>query len=143
MKFNLNDGGREAAGYKGKTGDCVCRAIAIATQKPYQEIYDLINTYSTTEKLRKRMRSKSSARTGVHKHTTRTIMNDLGWTWVPTMGIGTGCKVHLTDDELPSGNLVVSVSKHVTAVLDGILNDTFDCTRDGKRAVYGYWYKPQ
>ena len=38
--FKYNDGGRELAGYKGKTGDCVTRAIAIATGKPYQEVYD-------------------------------------------------------------------------------------------------------
>lgn len=42
MKFNYNDGGRADAGYKGKTGDCVCRAISIATERPYKEIYDLI-----------------------------------------------------------------------------------------------------
>ena len=38
--FVYNDGGREAAGYKGKAGDCVCRAIAIAARLPYQEVYD-------------------------------------------------------------------------------------------------------
>ena len=29
-----NDGGRTAAGFKGETGDCVTRAIAIATGLP-------------------------------------------------------------------------------------------------------------
>ena len=38
--FVYNDGGREAAGYKGKAGDCVCRSIAIAAQLPYQQVYD-------------------------------------------------------------------------------------------------------
>lgn len=28
MNFIYDDGGREAAGFKGKTGDCACRAIA-------------------------------------------------------------------------------------------------------------------
>lgn len=37
MDFVFHDGGRAAAGYKGKTGDCVTRSIAIATGKPYQE----------------------------------------------------------------------------------------------------------
>lgn len=45
MEFVYNDGGRSEAGFKGTTGDCVCRAIAIATQRPYKEIYDLINEY--------------------------------------------------------------------------------------------------
>jgi len=39
-KFVYNDGGREAAGYKGTAGDCVCRAVAIAAELPYQEVYD-------------------------------------------------------------------------------------------------------
>ena len=38
--YKYNDGGRADAGYKGKAGDCVVRAIAIATGLPYQEVYD-------------------------------------------------------------------------------------------------------
>ena len=37
MKFQHNDGDRAEADYRGTTGDCVTRAIAIATGKPYQE----------------------------------------------------------------------------------------------------------
>ena len=33
MDFVFHDGGRAAAGYKGMTGDCVTRSIAIATGK--------------------------------------------------------------------------------------------------------------
>jgi hypothetical protein len=40
MDFIYNDGGRVATGYKGRASDCVVRAIAIATQKPYQEVYE-------------------------------------------------------------------------------------------------------
>jgi hypothetical protein len=40
--WTYDDGGRKAAGFVGSTGDCVCRAIAIAAQRPYREIYDLI-----------------------------------------------------------------------------------------------------
>ena len=32
MEFNFNDGGRADAGYKGRTGDCVTRAVAIAAE---------------------------------------------------------------------------------------------------------------
>jgi len=38
---------------------------------------------------------------------------------------------------------VVSVSKHYTAVIDGELHDTWDCSRAGSRCVYGYWKKPE
>ena len=58
------------------------------------------------------------------------------------MFIGQGCKVHLKKDELPSGILIVSCSKHITVVKDGFLHDTYDCSRRGTRCVYGYWIKP-
>jgi len=42
------------------------------------------------------------------------------------MAIGSRCKVHLADGELPPGRLVVSVSKHYAAVIDGVIHDTHD-----------------
>ena len=64
LELQINDGGRYAAGYKGKVGDCVVRSIAI-----------------------------------------------------------------------------VSCSKHITVVKNGILHDTYDCSRSVTRCVYGYWTK--
>src|ERR1700738_1093518 len=87
--FRFDDGGRSAAGYKGKTGDCVARSIAIATGLPYQQIYDLVNGAAVYERTGTRKRGKSNARTGVY-------------------------------NELPSGRLVLSVSKHLTVVIDGV-----------------------
>ena len=58
------------------------------------------------------------------------------------MQIGAGCKVHLRADELPRGQLLVSLSRHSAAVIDGVLHDTHDCSRDGMRCVYGYWQAP-
>lgn len=139
MQFQYNDGGREAAGYIGTTGDCVVRAIAIATEKSYKEVYDEMNMLGKKERKSKSRTSKSSARTGVHKPTIKKYMETLGWQWIPTMLIGQGCKVHLRDGELPMGRLVVAVSKHNVAVIDGVINDNHDCSRDGNRCVYGYF----
>lgn len=141
IQFVYDDGGRKAAGYKGEAGDCVCRAVAIATKMRYQDVYLLIDSCGKLERMSKTRKSKSSARTGVHKPTIRRLMDGLGWEWTPTMGIGTGCKVHLAKDELPSGRLIVSVSKHCIAVIDGVLHDTSDCSREGRRCVYGYFSK--
>ena len=69
-------------------------------------------------------------------------MTELGFVWTPTMQIGSGCQVHLTADELPSGRLVCNVSKHQVAVIDGVIYDTHDCSRKGTRCVYGYWRLP-
>lgn len=146
MEWIYDDGGRAEAGFKGYTGDCVCRAIAIATKRPYKEIYNLINEYGKAERPNRKTRRgnkynghRSSARTGVYKDTIRKIMAELGWEWHPTMLIGQGCKVHLCAEELPKGRLVVSVSGHETAVIDGVLHDTYDCSRGESRCVYGYY----
>ena len=57
------------------------------------------------------------------------------------MKIGQGCKVHLDADELPTGTIICSVSRHLVTVVDGIINDTYDCSREGTRCVYGYFTK--
>jgi hypothetical protein len=67
MEFIYSDGGRQLAGFKGNTGDCVTRAIAIATQKPYQEVYDALNKLSKVEKTNKC--KNSVARPGVFRKT--------------------------------------------------------------------------
>lgn len=143
MEWIYDDGGRAEAGFKGITGDCCCRAIAIVTEMPYKEVYNLINQYGKAERMTKKVRARgrSNARTGVWKETARKIMTDLGWTWHPTMKIGQGCKVHLETGELPNGRLVCLVSHHYVAVIDGVVHDTYDSTRDGNRCVYGYFVR--
>jgi len=39
MDFKFNDGGRKASGRRGTAGDCVARAVAIASGRPYDEVY--------------------------------------------------------------------------------------------------------
>lgn len=72
--FVYDDGGRADAGYRGDTRDCVTRAIAIATGRPYRD-----------------------------------------------------------------GRIIVRLSRHISAVIDGVIHDTYDPSRDGTRCVYGYW----
>jgi hypothetical protein len=141
MIYRYNDGGRAAAGYMGKAGDCVTRAIAIATSIPYQEVYDSLNELAQKERRGKRKRGKSSARTGVYRETIRRYLESLGWIWHPTMQIGSGCKIHLRAQELPHDRLIVSVSRHLCAVIYGVVEDTHDPSRHGTRCVYGYWSK--
>jgi hypothetical protein len=141
--FRYDDGGREAAGYRGAhRRDCAVRAIAIATERDYQEIHDMVIDYAKHERPRGKTK-RSHPRTGVRRRTLCRIMDDLGWVWVPTMLVGSGCQVHLRADQLPPGRLVVSVSKHIVAVIDGVVHDTDDgVDRNGTRCVYGYWHTP-
>jgi hypothetical protein len=145
MQFIFSDGGRATAGFKGETGDCVTRAIAIATRMPYVEVYNLVNQFAngTVKTKRSGKVLRSSARVGVYKDTTRAVMEHLGWRWVPTMAVGRGCTTHLKAEELPKGRIIVKVSRHLAAVIDGVLFDTHDCSRDGTRCVYGYYTKKE
>jgi hypothetical protein len=144
MEWIYDDGGRAEAGFRGTTGDCGTRAIAIATGLPYREVYDLVNQYAKTERASKRRSRKSAARTGIHTPTMRRIMAGLGWDWTPTMHIGAGTTVHLEDYEIPMiGAVVVALSRHYAAVVDGVVRDTGDPSRDGTRCVYGYWTAPE
>lgn len=141
MEFVFDDGGRSDAGFKGLAGDCVTRSIAIATGKPYCEVYEAMA--EGMKKFPGRQGGKRSARNGVSRCVYDPYLKSLGWSWTATMSIGSGCQTHLAQKELPGGRLIVRVSKHVTAVIDGVVHDTFDPSRNGARCVYGYWSKNQ
>jgi hypothetical protein len=133
--FTYCDGGRAAAGYKGKAGDCVTRAIAIAAEQDYQIVYEALH-----QAIKRQRGKRGSPRDGgANKATVRKYIAALGWRWVPTMQIGSGCKVHLRAEELPKGRLIVQCSGHLTAMIDGVIWDTYDPSREGTRCVYGYW----
>ena len=143
--FIFNDGGRAEAGYKGQTGDCVCRSICIVTGKPYDEVYQALAEGNFTQ--RKSKHSKKGKRTAANGINTKRkwfneYMLSLGFKWVPTMFVGVGCKMHLKKEELPTGKIICNVSKHFVAVVDGVINDIYDCSREGTRFVYGYYYQP-
>lgn len=128
MKIKINDGGRSKYFAASKVGDCVTRAIAIATQKDYKQVYDGIADFLGY-----------SPRNGIKHNDVKKIMAHFGGNWHACMTIGSGCKVHLRTEELPSGRIVCNCSGHVVAVIDGVLNDTYDSSRGGTRCVYGYW----
>lgn len=148
LGFQFNDGGREAAGFKGGAGDCVVRAIAIAAELPYMQVYEDLRIANAAyaeqrnDKLARRLAEKgSSPRNGNHRNVFHDYILGHGFEWVPTMKIGAGCQVHLLANELVEGRLIVKVSKHLSAVIDGVIHDTHNPSRGGSRCVYGYYIK--
>lgn len=124
MKLHRTDGGRSAAGYKGYAGDCVTRAIAIAEQRPYQEVYDDI--------------FKAQGRTprkGVYDFVWKAYLEKRGWKWVPADGLTARA------DHLPKGTVIVSIHRHLFTVIDHVIYDTHDTTRGGSRPIKGYLVK--
>ena len=146
--LQLNDGGRQKAGFKGGAGDCVVRSIAIAAKLPYMQVYEDLRSANEryaelrNDRLARRLNNKgSSPRNGNHRNVFHDYIVGLGFEWVPTMKVGAGCQVHLRPNELPDGILIVKVSKHLTAIVDGVIQDTHDPSRRGNRCVYGYYIK--
>lgn len=132
MEYIYDDGGRSRY-FKGVTGDCVCRAVAIASGRDYKEVYDLI--FSTMG---------VSPRYGVNTRTAKfkRMMETLGFRWTATSGIGSHQAVHFIQGELPEGRMVCSVNGHWVAVVDNRVRDVFDCRLNSfgeNRRVYGYW----
>lgn len=140
MKFIKSDGGRSKY-FKGSAGDCVVRAICNATGKDYLEVYNRINELSKNEKVSSKKRRTSSSRNGVYKNTYKKyIEKELGLKRISLSGIGKGISIHLKEEELPKkGTYILRLSKHLTCWKDGKLIDTYNCSREGTRGVYGYW----
>lgn len=138
MRFEYNDGGRADSGRKGLTGDCVCRAIAIASNKPYDSVYAILAAGNATQR-KSNKRQTASHGISTNRKWFKDYMISMGFMWTPTMAIGQGCTIHLRESELPKGKLVVMLSKHCCAVIDGVINDIYDPQRDGSRCVYGYY----
>ena len=129
MKWKFNDGGRLLYHKSASNRDCVVRSVAIAAQRDYKEVYD------TCRKL-----AGKPIANGVSKEDIKKLVEYYGGKWVSTMGIGTGCTVHLKDGELPNDKrLVCKCSGHLTAVINGVIEDIFNPDRDETRCVYGYW----
>jgi hypothetical protein len=147
LQVKIDDGGRKDAGFKGDAGDCVVRSIAIASKKPYMQVYNdlkrLNEEYAATRrnKVAKKLQSKgTSPRNGNFKEVYHKYLESLGFEWTPLMKIGTGCKYHLRKGEVPeTGRYVLSLSRHISALIDGVIHDTYDPSRKGNRCVYGYY----
>jgi hypothetical protein len=133
ISFIQDDGGRAAAGFTGTAGDCVVRAVAIASGRLYKEIHNELSEWQGYD-------ADAGGNTTGH-YTYKRFIENLGFKWIPVMHVGSGCKMHLRAGELPMGRIIVRASVHVVAVIDGVIHDTHDCSRGGKRCVYGYFTK--
>lgn len=158
MEFNYNDGGRSKYFKADNVGDCVTRAIAIATGKDYLEIYNRLNEMAKRESTKRhRGHKRSQARNGVFKETWKRYLKEIGWVHHSTCEVGSrNEKLKFVDGALPQkGRIIVQLSKHLTCLVDGVINDTYDCSRkeyydresgdlmvNEERCVYGYWTAP-
>ena len=138
MKYKANDGGRERAGWKGKrAGDCVPRAIAIATGEHYRDIRRRLDTL-TNEMTGGLHRTTNN---GTYPPVYHRYLTDKGFNLVITKG------KYLKD--LPTKGVYIAVlPRHVVTVIDGVANDSYDSTKSkrtkcGSPRLRGYYEVPE
>jgi hypothetical protein len=134
LQFVWDDGGRLRYGYPHFANDCAARAVAIATQFPYQQVHDRIDYYAQMER-RRLFGARSSAENGVRQETMHRLLGgEFGWTWHYN-------SAYAKLNQLPPGRLVVRVGRHYTAIVDGAIRDVFNPAMKKQWVVVGYWRK--
>ena len=105
-----NDGGRAEFGSVATAGDCACRAIAIATGTPYGEVYRGLTEIGGR-----------TPRNGTARVASTQYLESRGW------------RVHTFDEpsriaieHLPMGRMVLILERHMVAVIDRVIHDTYD-----------------
>jgi len=131
MKFQFNDGGRKEAGYKGSVGDCVTRALVIANDLDYKTTYRRLSQEMLL------VGRDKTARNGIAPSVTTKALMDLGWKKVAIQG-----KKRFRADNLPKRKkVIVRLHRHLCVVIDGVIQDTWDSSKNGDALIQEIWVK--
>jgi len=150
--FHFNDGGRAAAGFTGSSGDCVVRAIAIATGKSYREAHNALqNGLRHQIEIERRQgleygfahqtKQKPTPLTGLTSKVYGPYLKWLGWEYVHKPPKADGKPLRLQPRLMPKGRLIVQVSRHLVAVIDGVIHDTYYSALRGRRPIQGWYFR--
>tara|TARA_Y100000593_G_C4254834_1_gene309087 strand:- start:485 stop:892 length:408 start_codon:yes stop_codon:yes gene_type:complete len=121
MKFIKNHGGREnyfpTKLKKDLTSDCVIRAIAIATETDYKEVMTKLFEIGL-----------EVGQMPNNKKCYEIYLNCLGWIKKSPLKIGRRkYKVKNVGKFFTGKNVIIHTTRHLTTLVDGNLNDTWDC----------------
>lgn len=107
MKFVSNDGGRSKY-FKGSSGDCAVRALAIYFNEDYKDVYDSFNPYKVIG---------GSPRNGNTRQKIFDVYSKRGLVCL---------ELHkeLDVDELSQFNIIIEYENHVQACMKGVVHDT-------------------
>ena len=121
MKFIKNHGGREnyypTKLKKDRAGDCVVRAISICTEKDYLNVRDDLFDIA-----------KEIGFMPNDEKTYRLYLNRNGWfRYSPLKNGRRKYKVKNVGRFFKNQNVIIHTTNHLTSLVDGDLNDTWDC----------------
>jgi Protein of unknown function (DUF2786) len=133
VEFIWDDGGRADSGYIGLAGDCVTRAIAIATGICYRDVYRELGELSYM-----------TPRNGVANNVAADYLTKLGWIYAA------GNRKALMPAVLPKDAVIVHLieptgyrSGHFTSVIDHVIYDTWNPSEDDDFIIAGLWTRPE
>lgn len=140
IKFTKDDGGRSAAGFKGDTGDCVTRAIAIATgieyKKVRKELMQRQSDWRTTGSRKAKRQTSNSVRNGCNKEVYEPYLDSLGWEKESLVKFGWHSRSKMTAEDMPRGVVIMYVQSgrrgHLATMIDHVLHDSWDCRESFK-----------
>lgn len=120
--MNVNPKGR-------RTGDCVVRALTVALNKSYEEVFDRLVAIA-----------KQSCYTPNDKHTYEKLLAEEGFAKAKQPRKADNTKYTVSEIRLLTNRrkVVISVANHLTVVSDGVLVDTWNCSR---KTIGNYYYK--
>lgn len=148
--YKHHDGGRAAAGFRGTTGDCVVRAIAIATGRKYKTVYNWMQKdkrewYTGQGLSASRLTRYSQPGRGITSGHYGPYLRCAGWHKVPSH-MGDWCIGDTVADVANKykGVTVVVRSQrprqqrrhHLCCIKRGTVLDTWDCRESLVKAVY-------
>ena len=126
--FIRDDGGRQDAGYKGATGDCVVRSLAIMSDRGYKECYDACA--SANKLFSGNPKATRSARQGVNENAWHYVFSYLGF---EDTGVKASDELTITEAYQRFGDCVVEIPRHLLAVKGGCVVDAWDSRFISKR----------
>ena len=120
MDFQKTDGGAKNAGFKEKR-DCTVRAVAVCLELSYADAHAIMASLGRKEKDGFTFRSK-------------TVGDRLGLELRPELGC---LRLETVLPELQQGRFIVRVGRHVFAVVNGQVRDTYPPNLNNRtEAVY-------
>ena len=127
IDYTHDDGGRQQAGFKGKTGDCLIRAPAIASGIPYREVYDPTKPQFRVAGYRavpdpSKAGKKSRRGQPTKARCQEMVLERFGFRKVALAGP----RPTYSEAFRQFGTCVARTRKHWVALKDGALRDTFD-----------------
>jgi len=112
--------------------DCMVRAVCNITGEPYENIHRIMYGHGWRA-------SRNSSKGNWEDQITKTL-EDLGFSWARISFPGVKGEKRMTAQKLselnPSKKYIIRVSKHVSALDQGYLLDTWDCS---SKCVYFAW----